>query len=204
MSRIDYSFTLVSPFTYLGHDTLMDMARRLNTEITYHPMRIGKIFGQSGAVPVPERPQNRQKLRLLELQRWAARRGLPINLQPAHFPTNPELADCSVLAILEAGGNPASFMSQILRAVWAEDKNIASDEVVAESLHATGHDATAILARAQTDEVIAAYDRETDWALAHDVVGAPSYHLNGEVFWGQDRIDLLEDAIQSGREPFSA
>ena len=202
MTSIDYYFTLVSPYAYLGHRAFVDLAARYGVGVGYKPMILAKVFENSGALPLAQRPKARQDYRLLELQRWRAKRGLPLNLQPRHFPTNPALADCSVIALSENSIDPAAFMEATFRACWAEDRDIADRAVAAEKLAAAGHDAEAVLSQAGSSDVRSRYEANTAEAVRLNVIGSPTYVLSGEIFWGQDRLELLEDALASKREPY--
>ena len=201
---VDYYLTVVSPFAYFGHDVFLEMMARTGARFRYRPVKLATVFAATGGAPLPKRHKARQHYRLLELQRWREKRGVQLNLMPAYFPADPTLADRSAIAIQNAGGDPGNFVGRAMRAVWAHDKNIADDHVVAGLLADAGQDATAILAEAAGEATAAAYDDNTEEAITLGVVGAPGFVLNGEPFWGQDRIDLLEDAITSGRAPFAA
>jgi 2-hydroxychromene-2-carboxylate isomerase len=201
---IDYYFSLISPFSYLGHKAFLAVAAKHEASITYKPMNLAGVFATSGVLPIPERPVSRQNYRLIELQRIADFRGLPLTLRPAHFPTNPALANGAVAAISAAGGDPASFMFDIFQACWVNERDISQPETVRELLEATGHDATAIMAAATSQEIVAAMAENTDAAIAAGAVGAPVYVLAGEPFWGQDRIDYLDHALATRRSPFTA
>lgn len=201
---IDYYFTLISPFSYLGHKAFLAVAAKHEASITYKPINLAGVFATSGVVPIPERPVSRQNYRLIELQRIADFRDLPLTLRPAHFPTNPALANGAVAAISAAGGDPADFMFEAFQACWVNERDISQPETVSELLEATGHDATAIMAAATSQETVAAMAENTDAAIAAGAVGAPAYVLAGEPFWGQDRIDYLDHALSTHRSPFTA
>jgi 2-hydroxychromene-2-carboxylate isomerase len=204
MPTIDYFFTLVSPYVYLGHSAFLDVAREHGAEVRFRPVGLMGLWEHSGAVPLPQRPQSRQDYRLIELQRWREKRGLALNLHPKHFPTNPALADRSVIALVEDGADPAKYAGAVQRACWAEEKDIADADVLAGLLEQAGQNAAPILKAAESDAVAAIHKANTDAAVALGVVGAPGYVLNGEPFWGQDRIELLADALASGRQPYAA
>jgi len=200
--EIDYYFTLISPYAYLGHDAFMAVAEKHGATVNFKPCVLGKVFEATGGLPLGKRAPARQAYRWIELQRWREKRNLPLTLQPAYFPADPSLADTCVLAILEAGGDPRGFMERTYRAVWALDKDIADEHVVDGMLADAGHDAHAIVARAKSPEIAAVYQANTDEAIAAGIVGAPGFVLHGEPFWGQDRIELLDDALTSGRAPY--
>ena len=203
MADIHYYFTLISPFAYLGHRALLDLAAAHGATVHYKPVMLAKVFENSGGLPVAQRPKARQDYRFLELQRWREKRGLPLNLKPKHFPTNPALGDRSVIALAEAGWDPADYIESVFRACWAEDRDIADRGVLAEKLTDAGHDVEAVLAAAEGDAVARRYEENTADAVRLNAIGSPTYVLAGEVFWGQDRLDLLADALESGRAPYS-
>ena len=204
MPTIDYFFTLVSPFAYLGHRAFLDTAKVHGAEISFRPVALMGVWEHSGAVPLPQRPQSRQDYRLIELQRWREKRGVKLNLHPKHFPANPTLADRSVIALVEDGADPADYAGAVQKACWAQDKDIADADVLAGLLEQAGNNAGAILKAAESDVVAAIQKANTDAAVAFGVIGAPGYVLNGEPFWGQDRIELLADALASGRGAYAA
>jgi 2-hydroxychromene-2-carboxylate isomerase len=201
---IDYYFTSISPFTYLGHKAITEVAERHGATLAIKPMNLAGVWAESGAVPVPQRSPMRRRYRLIELQRAAEFRGLPINPIPAHFPVDPTLADHSIIAVVESDGRAGDFMAEVFKAIWVDDSNISEDGVLADALTATGHDAAAILERAMSDEIAAIRAGNTEEAVAADAMGAPAYVLDGEPFWGQDRVEYLDRALATGRKPFAA
>ena len=203
MASIDYYFTVISPYAYFGHAALLDLAGRTGTSLQYRPVRIFELFEANGGLPLGKRAPARQRYRLVELQRWREARGLPLNLQPRHFPADPSLADRCAIVLAGAGHDPGAFVDGAFRAVWAEDRDIGSEEVVASLLEANRFDAGATIAAAGEDAVQTAYAANTAAAIAADLPGLPGYVLNGEPFWGQDRIDALRTALESGRAPYS-
>ncbi|MEM6712269.1 MAG: 2-hydroxychromene-2-carboxylate isomerase [Pseudomonadota bacterium] len=203
-ATIDYYFTLISPFTYLGHPTLLEVASRHGASLVYKPVNLMNVFQTSGVLPIPERPVSRQNYRLIELQRIADFRQLPLTLKPAYFPTNPGLANGAAIAIAQAGADPSSFVFAALQACWVNEQDIADEGVVRALVEANGHDADAILAAAASTAVTDEMSANTDAAIAAGAVGAPVYVLNGEPFWGQDRIEHLDHALATSREPYTA
>jgi len=174
---IDYYFTCISPFSYLGHKAIGEVAAKHDATLTFKPVNLGGLWAESGAVPLPQRAPMRQRYRLIELQRAADFRDLPITPKPAHFPVDPTLADHTVIAIGEAGGDAGDYVASVFKAIWVSDKNISQEEVIAELLAAAGHDATAILDRAMTDD-IAAIRAITDFGVEGAIVGKALYNGN--------------------------
>jgi 2-hydroxychromene-2-carboxylate isomerase len=201
-ATIDYFFTSISPWTYLGHDAARALAAKHGVTLAVRPVNLGGMFKVSGQVPLAERPAVRQRYRLVELQRFAHYRGKPLNVRPAHFPTDPTLADHTICAIVAAGGDPLDYMGTVFAAVWAGEQNIAEEATLSGLLSAAGFDADAILAKARTPEIAAIRARNTEDAIAVDASGVPCFVHDGEPFWGQDRLDLLDHALTTGRPPF--
>lgn len=199
---IDYFYTHVSPWAYLGHQAFVDVAAAHGQEIRFRPVNLAGVFEVSGGLPLAKRHPVRQAYRFVELQRWREKRGVPLTLKPAFFPANPGLADCCAIAVEQAGGPVAACSARLFRAIWAEDLDIASETVVAGLLQEIGLDADAILAAAQGAAVQEAYQENQHLAIELGVIGSPCYVLKGEPFWGQDRLELLEDALVSGRGAF--
>ena len=204
MQTIDYYFTLLSPFAYLGHRAFLDVANKHGAKVHFRPVNIMGVWGDSGAVPVPQRPKARQDYRLIELQRWREVRGVALTLQPKHFPTSPVLADRSVIALVEMDKDPSEYMEAVFQALWVDEQNIAEEDVLAHRLADTGHDSDAVLSAAQEKNAADIHDSNTAEAIRAQAIGAPCYVLDGEPFWGQDRIGLLDAALTTGRPPFKA
>lgn len=204
MAVIDYYYTSISPFAYLGHRAVEAVARKHGCAVAYKPFDLATVWKVSGAVPLAQRTPVRQRYRTVELQRWAAFRDLPLNLQPAHFPADPRLADQAVIALLDARHDPSDFMFRIFQGVWVHDENISDPAVIARCLAECGFDGDRTVTAAQGDAVIAHRLRNSEEAIAVDAIGAPTYVLNGEPFWGQDRIELLDAALESERKAFTS
>jgi 2-hydroxychromene-2-carboxylate isomerase len=203
MSRqIDYYFSLLSPWAYIGHRHFLEIARRHTAAIVFKPVLLNEVFSETGGLPLAKRHPARQAYRTLELQRWREKRGLAFHLWPKHWPYDADLANCVVLAIAAAGGDPAAFVQRAFSGVWESQDDLVDTAVLANLLHETGFDSASILAGAQSEAIRAAYERNRLDAIGIGVFGAPSYVLDGEIFWGQDRLDLLDDALASGRPPF--
>lgn len=204
MTSIDYYLTSVSPWTYLGHRAVQEVAAKHGATLVVKPVNLGEMFKVSGQVSLADRPVVRQRYRFIELQRFAEMRGRKLNLKPKFFPTNPTLADHTIIAVREAGHDPMAYMDSVFSAVWADEADISVEATLAGLIAAAGFDAAAILAKAHSPEVAAIRARNTVDAVAVDATGVPAFVLNGEPFWGQDRIDMLDRALSSGRGPFKA
>ncbi|MET0312982.1 MAG: 2-hydroxychromene-2-carboxylate isomerase [Hansschlegelia sp.] len=201
--HVDVYFSTVSPWAYLGHEPFMDLVGRRGLTVGWRPLSLGPLFSETGGLPLGKRSLQRRRYRDVELQRWAQKRGRPLNLRPKHWPFDGALADAAVLAIVALGEDPATFAGAAMRGVWEEERDLGSRETIAGLLSAAGHDAEAVLATAAGEGVATAYELNRVAGQDFGVFGSPTYVLDGEVFWGQDRLDLLDDALESGRPPFS-
>ena len=201
--RIDYYFSTISTWAYLGHDAFLAMARRHGVEVRFKPVPLLAVFAESGGLPLGKRHPLRQTYRSFEAQRWRARRGLPLELKPAHFPFDATLADCAALALADRPEICGQFCSTAMRGVWTH-QNLADEATIRAHVAAAGADPEATLAAAKGDAVKGAYAANGRAALAAGVFGSPAYVRDGEVFWGQDRRDFLEEAIASGRAGYRA
>ena len=198
MPHIDYYFATLSPFTYLVGSRLEEIAEANGATVSYKPLDIMQLFARTGGTPPKDRHPNLQEYRLQELRRRAALAGLPINLKPAHWPTNGAPAAYAIIAAQNAGGGDiGKLVHGICSAVWAEDRDIAQDDVIRDCLTAAGFPAEladkGMMASAEE------YTRNLEDGINAGVFGAPFFITDGdERFWGQDRLDDL-DAVLSGK-----
>ena len=199
MSRhVDYFFAPQSPWTYLGHQRFADMARAAGATLRVMPVDLGKIFPISGGLPLGQRAPQRQAYRLVELKRFSEHLKLPLNLHPRFFPVAGDDASRLITAVDLHDGTDAALAitGAVLRAVWAEERNIADPQVLAQVLTECGL-AAGRLEDARTPAVEARYQAHTQEAVDAGVFGAPSYVVDGELFWGQDRLEFLQRRLQS-------
>ncbi|MGF1592673.1 MAG: 2-hydroxychromene-2-carboxylate isomerase [Kiloniellaceae bacterium] len=195
---IDYYLTLNSPWAYLGSARFAEIVRRHGAEVRVKPVNFGEIFPRTGGLPLPKRAPERQAYRLAEMKRWSAFLGIPINLQPAHFPAQEKLAACMVIAAGESGGDPLRLAQAFGQALWEQERDFA-DPAVCEAIAAeTGHDGAELRAAAEDTVVQKRHEELTEEAISRGVFGSPSYVYNDEIFWGQDRLDFLDRALAAG------
>jgi len=195
---VTYYLAPQSPYTYLGHARLVDIARATGARIDIKPFDLGRVFGASGGLPLAKRAPQRQAYRLIELQRWASFLQLPMKIQPTYFPVPGDPAARLIIAARTSLGGEAAvtLAGAIQHALWADDKNIGDDAVLAQIATACGFDGAMLMKSSQTAGVQAEYEKNTDEALAANVFGSPWYIVDGEGFWGQDRLDFVERALK--------
>ena len=203
-ASIDYYFTAASPFAYLGHDFLMEIAAKHGKEVNFKPFNIMAVWEKSGSVPPGQRSLTRQRYRLVEIERVALMRNIKAMAAPTNFPTDPTLADHCICALDLEGINPAPFTRAVGQALWEQDKQIADEATLKALLETCGHDAEQILTIAHSDQATERRAQNTSDAIEQDAIGAPAYVYAGEVFWGQDRLEYLDQMIGSGRDAIVA
>lgn len=195
--RVDYYCALTSPWTYLGHARLREIAARHGAEVTIHPVNVLAIFERTGGLPLPKRAPERQAYRLKELGRWRERLGVELNLKPAHFPADETRAAETVIAARAEGLDAMDLAGRFMRAVWAEERDIGLARTIREVVAEAGMDPGALERAAGRYDANAIRAAETDQAVARGVFGAPTYVVGDEIFWGQDRLDFVDAALEA-------
>ncbi len=195
---VDYYFAPISPYVYLGHARFTSIAKATGAEVRVLPMDLGKVFPISGGLPLAKRAPQRQAYRLVEMARWSRWLGVPLNLQPKFFPAAGDDAARLIIAVDRRDGTDAAMalLGALGRAVWAQERNIADADTLAALLAEQGL-AAGRLDDARAPEVQASYEAYTQRAIDAGVFGAPSFVVDGELFWGQDRLDFVERRLAS-------
>ena len=199
MKVIQYYLVPKSPWTYLGHERLMAIAERHGAQVQPRPFALAeRVFQVSGGLPLPKRPPQRQAYRLVELRRWSDYLNLPLNLQPRYFPVDDSAACRMIILASQTQGDQAGnrLAGAFLKAVWAQDLNLADPDTLVSLADQQGLDGRALYDANQQAQ--ATYDDYTQQAIDLQVFGAPWYVYNGEPFWGQDRLDFLDRALSQG------
>lgn len=195
---VDYYFVPQSPWAYLGHERFAALLRETGAAVRVLPMDLGKIFPLSGGLPLQKRAPQRQAYRLLELRRFSQALDIPLHPEPRFFPVAGDPAARLITAVVLHDGDEAAMRltGAVLAAVWAQQRDIADDATLAALLAENGLDA-ARLAQSRQPEVQARYDENTQAAIDLNVFGAPSYVIDGELFWGQDRLDFVARRLRA-------
>ncbi len=197
MPHIDYYFATLSPFTYLSGTRPAEIAAKNGATITYKPLDIMALFARTGGTPPKDRHPNRQEYRLQELRRRALRADMPLNPKPAFWPTNGAPSAYAIItAQNEGGGDVGKLVENFGAACWAEDRDIAQDDVIRDVLEKSGFSPDiadkGLMTSADT------FARNLEDAVAAGAFGAPFFITDtDERFWGQDRLDDL-DAYLAG------
>ena len=194
---VDYYFAPQSPWAYLGHQRFQNILQKSGASVRVMPIDLGgKVFPISGGLPLGQRAPQRQAYRLTELARFSKWLGAPLHLKPTFFPVSGDDAAKLIIAVdMAAGANAAmAITGAILSAVWSQQRNIADEKTLMELLKEQNLPATC-LEQAYSQAAQERYETYTQMAIDAGVFGAPSYVVNGEIFWGQDRLDFVERAL---------
>jgi 2-hydroxychromene-2-carboxylate isomerase len=195
---VDYYMTLTSPWTYLGSAPFAEIAARNNVTVNVKPCKFGPIFDQTGGLPLPKRSPQRRAYRMMELKRWREVRSIPLNLEPKYFPCDDAEATRLVIAARLQGKDAHRLSLELGRALWEREETFADPAAISSAARRAGLDAAQLRAGGPADaELDALREQFTNEALTAGVFGAPSFVLpSGEIFWGQDRLELLERALK--------
>lgn len=192
---IDYYVSLISPWTYLGHERLLRMAAQNDATIAIWPVDFSFIFPSTGGIPLPKRSDQRKAYRMQELQRWREHLQIELNLEPKHFPVSDKLAATMVVNLREEDAHAALRLAgACLKAVWLEERDISDTATLLEI--ASELDLNGDLLLADKDRALQTIATDSEKAVERGVFGAPSYLFNEQLFWGQDRLEFLERALQ--------
>ena len=195
--KIEYYYSVASPFAYLASDRFIKLVEKYNLEVVERPFDlVGKVFSNTGGVPVPKRHPSRQKYRLLEIDRIGKKFNVKVNKQPKFFPpSDPHLPAKFVLAAIKLG-NKLTFGNECLKNLWALEKNISDEKTLEEICNQLNLKFEEIKKIADSTEINDQYEKNSNDAINQDIFGAPTFVLNDEIFWGQDRLEYLEDALK--------
>jgi 2-hydroxychromene-2-carboxylate isomerase len=192
---VDYYYTHLSPWTYMGHARFLKIAAKHKAAVNFKPSSFARIFPQSGGLPVAKRAPQRQAYRMMELRRWRDFLGVELNLKPKYFPVPDESVQLFGIAAGMMKLDMGTLSGALLHAVWAEDRDVSDDDTLVDVAKAQGMDGAAILARSKDNDVAARYEANTEEAMKRNVFGAPSYVYKDEIYWGQDRLDFVDRAL---------
>ena len=211
MAALDCYYSLSSPWAYLGGPRLRDIVRRHRARLTLKPYDFQAVVPRTGGVPLRTRPEPRRRYHQAELDRWRTYLGMPLVLEPKHYPqqipADPnwnKYAGWMVIAAQDAGLDAFPLSHALLRALWAEERDISDPQVRRTIAAENGYDGARLLAAEASERVQTLYGQFSAEAEDLGVFGAPTYVIEGELFWGQDRLDFVDrrlDAIRARARP---
>jgi 2-hydroxychromene-2-carboxylate isomerase len=192
---VDYYLSPASPYCYLGGKRLPDLIATSGAELRLKPASMAVIFPKTGGVHVAQRPPARLAYRLVELARWRDHWGLPMNIEPAHFPVNDAKALRMIVAGVQSGGNALALANAIGACVWEQEKDISDLATLIDTANGAGLDGAALVEAMDSEAVAQELERNNQEALAVGVFGVPWFVHDGTNYWGQDRIEFLQRAL---------
>jgi carboxymethylenebutenolidase len=192
--HVDYYASLNSPWAYFGSRRIEAICAKHGATLKLWPLDFSVIFPASGGLPLPKRSPQRQAYRLMELARWRDFLGVPLTIQPRHFPMNEPVVANAVIALRETQGDTAAIRlaHRVMAGIWADDVNPADPGTFQALAAECGLDGALLLKLAEDPRWAAMRQADSEAALAKGVFGAPSFVIEGEIFWGQDRLDFVE------------
>ena len=193
MTEVEFLFDYGSPASYLAYTQMPGLAARTGAAILWRPILLGGIFKATGNHSPAEVPAKGAWIQA-DLARHAKRYAVPFRLNP-FFPINTIRLMRGAVAMAEAGRLPA-YSDAIYRALWVEARNLGEPEILRDTLAAAGFDPDSVLAAAETPDIKEALKLQTEAAIRRGVFGAPSFFVQGELFWGQDRLEFVEEALR--------
>lgn len=194
---IDYYVWLNSDWAYLGAERFRNMCRELDIHINLKPVDLPFVYSKTGGIVLEKRAMARQEYRITELKRWTKKLGIKINFAPKYMCPDADLASCLVIAVDEAGEDAYALHEAILKAEWCEDRDISSRDELRLILKEQGLDAALYLEKAEEQEIMNKYGEYTQEAIRIGVFGSPFYVYHGELFWGQDRLEMLKETVKA-------
>ena len=202
MKTIEYYYALASPWSFLGNQKLIEIAKAHNLEIDPIIIDYDEMFSAAKTVPLPQRPILRKKYRLVELRRWATFRHVKFNAEPKYYKgeveePNERQGALMVVAAKEAGLDSLKLAHAISRALWAEERNPFNKNELIRIADAEGFDGFSLYERTNDEEIIAAYSANTQKSIEREVFGMPFYIVHGQPYWGQDRLELMEYVLST-------
>lgn len=197
--HVDYFVSLNSPWTYLGSQRFDAMVKKYNAHVSIWPVDFGAVFSATGGLPLPKRSPQRQAYRMMELKRWRDQLGVPLTLGPRFFPANEVPAARCVIALRELSrmADAIKLAHAVLTALWVEEKDTGDPATLHEIIAGCGLDADMVMKASEAPSMMEKRESYTNFAIHHGIFGAPSFMIDKEIFWGQDRLDFVERKLAS-------
>ena len=203
MSEIEYFYSAHSIFAYLGSARIMEIAQAAGRTLVHRPIDLNQSVPAGGASSFKERsPKHRAYFFRREIDRWSEQRNAPVmEGYPQYHYNDTALCNGMIIAGVQQGQNMDKLSHAMLQSHWLEDTDLADRDTLARLAKSVGLDPVPLLDAAMSDEIQAIYQANTDEAVARSVFGSPTYFVDGDMFYGQDRLEMVERAL---RQPYAA
>lgn len=194
--RIDAYYWMQSDWAYFGNPRLKKLGQDYGIKINHVPVDLSTVYMRTGGIKLQYRSKERKAYRHAEMKRFMKILDMPINLEPTHWCATGHLPSFVVIAAREQGLDVQDLSQSIMHALWAEDRDIESPDVLCSIADRCGFDGAALLVHAKDPRTERVYMANTNEAIERGVFGAPFYFFRGESFWGQDRLDMLATTVR--------
>jgi len=197
MSDIEYFYSGHSAFAYLGSARFMEIARAAGRSITHKPIDLLRVMVESGAGSTRKRGDRHRAYYFgREIERWAEWRGAPVVTGiPTYHQNDTALCNGMLIAGIEQGHDIDRLAHRMLESHWKEDSDLADRDTLAGLARAVDLDPEPLLDAALSPEIAAIYLANTEEAISRSVFGSPTYFVDGDMFYGQDRLEFVERAL---------
>ncbi|MBL6952093.1 MAG: 2-hydroxychromene-2-carboxylate isomerase [Alphaproteobacteria bacterium] len=205
MSEIEYFYSAHSAYAYLGSARFMEIAKAAGRTIVHKPVDLNQVVPAAGSSPFGQRsPKHRAYYFRREIDRWAEERNAPVLDGYPAFHQNPTtLCNGMLIAGIVQGRNVDQLAHAMLQSHWRDDADLADRDTLARIAESVGLAPEPLLDAALSDEVQAIYQANTDEAIERSVFGSPTYFIDGDMFYGQDRLEMVERALRQPYAPSS-
>jgi len=194
---IDYYYSTRSIYAYFGAARIVALAHRHGRRLVHKPVDLSQVVPAAGSQPFAERSATQRRYHFgREIERWSEYLGVPALVDPSHHHGDRALPSGFVIAAQAQGHDVDALHVALLQALWRDDRDVGNPDVLAAIARETGIDPTPLLAAALAPETQAEFARNTAEAIARHVLGSPTYIVDGENFYGQDRLMMVERALE--------
>ncbi len=197
MKTIDYYYSTRSIYAYFGAQRIVDLARRFGRRLIHRPVDLSRVVPAAGSLPFDKRSTAHKAYQFgREIERWSEYLGIPALVDPVHHFGDRTLSAGVILAAQAAGADVDRLHVDMLTALWRDDRDLSSAEVMERLIRGVGADAKAILDAARSADIQSAFGQCSELAIANGVPGSPTYIVDGDLFYGQDRLMMVERALE--------
>ena len=203
MSGIEYFYSAHSAFAYLGSRRFMEIAAAASRKIVHKPYYLNRAIAGVGSVPTRERPQNHRAYYFRrQIDRWSEHREAPVmEGYPTEHWADMTLANCMLIAAARADADANSLAHAMLQGHWKDNADLSDRDTLVALARGVDVDPDPLLTAAETPEINAVYEANTDEAIERSVFGSPTYFVDGDMFYGQDHLELVERALERPYKP---
>jgi 2-hydroxychromene-2-carboxylate isomerase len=198
MATIEYFYSIHSAFAYLGSARFMQIARAAGRRIVHRPIDLHRVMVEGGALPFDQRAKAHIAYYFgREIERWSEYRDVPtLGRIPTHHANDCTLANCLLIAAINHGIDIDNLAHAMLTAHWRDDADLADHPTLLAIGQSLGLDAEPLLIAALSPEIQRIYLTNTEEAIRRSILGSPTYIVDGDMFYGQDRLEMIERALK--------